>query len=109
MNENPLQRPMLYILKGDEPVAVTDEDVWIRFMAEENRKIRVTECGPLVVSTVFMAIDHALEGRPELFETMVFVDGEGGEFLRCFTYHEALEQHKKMCLAVGLSDLLTDD
>lgn len=73
----------------------TDED-W----EGGNRIVKQEDVGPYFVSTVFLMLDHGFgdEGRPVLFETMVFKDGSGHDedMERCCTWDEAVEQHKRM-------------
>jgi hypothetical protein len=52
------------------------------------------------VSTVWLGIDHAREGRPLIFETMVFPDEDNYSELdvaRYSTRAEALAGHDAMC------------
>ena len=85
-----------YILEGKEVVAIEDVLVWGAWFETADRKIARTEVGGLVVSTVFLGLDHAFGGGPPLlFETMVF-DGEEEETERYHTYDEAVEGHEKM-------------
>ena len=81
----------------------------------EARRIGLTEIGPYVVSTVFLALDHSFgEGPPVLFETMVFTKSAWEadrsdpdrelllEFdcVRYCTLQEAQNGHVEMCLLV---------
>lgn len=50
------------------------------------------------ISTVFLVIDHGWTNNPDdapiLFETMIFADSDGEEYLtRCCTKEQALEMH----------------
>ena len=93
-----------YILDdNDNPVETTTLE-WGRWM-EENRdrkRIALDSVGAIMVSTVFLGLDHNFMGigAPLLFETMVFADPEKS-MLEDYTerYHtktEALEGHKRI-------------
>ena len=87
-------RRMKYILKHRKPIPCNDILKWSRWFETKHRRIRRTEVGEVVISTVFLGIDHALSGPPELFETMAF-DKEMNELHceRCSTHRQALNQH----------------
>lgn len=94
-------RPLLYILADDGeavPVPCDDREVWGRRFACD-RGVALTTIGELIVSTVFLAMDHGIGvGPPELFETMIF-RGELGENplayqVRYATRAEALQGHE---------------
>jgi hypothetical protein len=63
--------------------------------------------GVVVVSTVFLGLDHSFgEGPPLLFETMVFVNDMSGRWMdRCSTWAEAERQHGRGVI-VGLRYLV---
>jgi hypothetical protein len=64
----------------------------------DNRTVAKTEVAAgIVVSTVFLGLDHQIgEGPPLLFETMVFNDyGDDGQQYRYSTWDEAEAGHKK--------------
>jgi hypothetical protein len=92
-----------YILKGREPVRVYDVLVWAKWFEKAPRHVGRTEIRPgVVVSTVFLGIDHSFGfGPPLLFETMVFRDDHGDEEERCSTWEQAEEQHKCVCERVA--------
>ncbi len=80
-----------YNLEGDTPVPVSAEKVnW------KNRwqiKTTVNDC---TVSTVFLALDHAVDGEPPiLFETMIFGGLLADDGERYSTKAEAEEGHNK--------------
>src|SRR5215468_4686936 len=63
--------------KLDGKLAVPCDDVieWGQWMETANRRVALTEVGPLRVSTVFIGLDHnffAHSDRPLIFETMIF-------------------------------------
>jgi hypothetical protein len=56
----------------------------------------------IVVSTVFLGLDHAWAGGPPLlFETMVFNGPLNDEQRRCATWDQATAQHRKTVEEVG--------
>lgn len=95
---------MLYILKGKTPICV-DQDI-SKYPDANERIIVRSERGDLLVSTVFLGMDHSWgNGDPILFESMTFKDGSQFEELGCeryTTYDDAIEGHIRMCkLAFG--------
>lgn len=97
-----------YILKDKKPVRVDDFREYVMWMEnDKNRIIEHTEIGDILVSTVFLGIDHRMSfgpsGPPILFETMVF----GGEFdqhqKRYSIYDKAKEGHNEICDMVLLT------
>lgn len=86
----------LYILgPGHVPVPVSDVLEWGKWMAGADRRVARDRIEPdIEISTVFLGIDHAYDGRgPVLFETMAFDDYGGGETHRYATWDEALAGH----------------
>ena len=72
---------------------------WAKCFESNNRDIAKTKIGEnILVSTIFLGIDHGhgAMGRPVLFETMVFRNGEGEEMDRCCTWEEAEVMHEEM-------------
>jgi hypothetical protein len=70
---------------------------------EKFKRVAKTQCGPYVVSTVFLCIDHGFgqSEKPVLFETMIWSDKKAdkeGEFFehqwRYHTWQEAVEGHE---------------
>lgn len=94
-----------YILVGQTPVPCEDLLTWARWIEEneEARRVFWTRVLDTVdVSTVFLGLDHGFGGRPLLFETMAFWDGEHGEeMMRCSTWSEAERQHAAMIRRVA--------
>lgn len=90
-----MSRPYMYILVDKQPISVTDVIVWAMFM-EGNRTVEKTSIGDILVSTVFLGLDHNYSPDPTaiLFETMIF----GGDFddyqRRYATWEQAEHGHK---------------
>ena len=83
-----------YILIGKIPVPVSF-DRWIKSFDQENRVVRSLKIGKFHISTVFLGLDHAWNGRsPLLFETMIFGGHIDSEYqTRCSTYKQAVRGH----------------
>jgi hypothetical protein len=89
-----------YILDGTKPVRCDDLSTWSAWFERANRDVAKTVVGGMMVSTVFLGIDHNFldHGPPVLFETMVFADAETfdddlGQWRYC-TWGEAEEGHR---------------
>ena len=92
-------RPMAYLLHGRVVVPVPMRDWTLQPIAV--RRVAEDRVGNVWVSTVFLGLDHGwVEGRPILFETMVFaVDDEDGADLhqeRYATWDEAAAGHARI-------------
>jgi hypothetical protein len=86
-----------YILNGHEPVEVHDIMVWAEAM-NGDRRVEQTHIGDILISTVFLGIDHSHgSGPPILFETMIFGGKHEGYQERYATWDEAVEGHKRAC------------
>lgn len=87
-----------YILdEAGNPVVCDDLLTWAQWM-EENQPHIVAQThlkGDVLVSTVFLGMDHSWgDGPPLLFETMVFHDGDGTDQYRYPTREDAWEGHR---------------
>ena len=94
-----------YILVGQTPVRCPDLLTWGRWFETEDRQVARTIVMGVLVSTVFLGLDHRFfgDGPPILFESMAFWPGEGGEEqVRCATWSQAERQHQTMCRYVAL-------
>ncbi len=63
-----------YILdKNGKPVPEPDLMKWAKWLERSNRILARTPIGKVVVSTVFLGLDHSFfEKKPVLWETMIF-------------------------------------
>jgi hypothetical protein len=74
----------------------------------EKRLVAWTTLGDYTVSTVFLVFDHAIEGDPVLFETMLIHDkkGYGEDLIRYKTWEDALIGHqvevKRLMVTYGI-------
>ena len=87
-----------WILEGHNIVHEPDLLKWGKWMETADRHVALTERDDVRISTVFLGLDHSLwdGGPPILFETMVFINGDGGEMERYATWDEAVEGHANM-------------
>lgn len=76
-------------------------DEWTNAMRGVDSTIEKTEIGEVLVSTVFLAVDHNFSfndnSNPILFETMVFGGKCDGKQERYATLGEAKYGHTKWC------------
>ena len=86
-----------YILDGKTPV-LCDLMTWAEwFETPGNRTVAKTKIADVLISTVFLGLDHSWgEGPPILFETMIFGGKLDQEQERYSTWDEAEEGHKQM-------------
>jgi DNA polymerase III epsilon subunit-like protein len=91
-----------YVLDGHTAVPCNDLLEWGRLYESQERHVARTELnGGVVVSTVFLGLDHAFGGGPPiLFETMVFgTDDDMCE--RYSTWNEAQAGHDAIVAALA--------
>jgi len=71
---NPHTYIFTYILDEDgNPIPEKDPLKWADWFETTNRTVKKTQVGKLLVSTVFLGLNHAFDGGiPLLYETMVF-------------------------------------
>lgn len=105
------KRPKFYVLVNRVPVPELNLTSWSNMFGTFDRTVRKSEgkitldgnnMGEITVSTVFLGIDHAVQGPPMLFETMVFGGPSDGEQDRCSTWEAAEKMHEAMVLKVKL-------
>lgn len=88
-----------YILDDDgQPRRIDDALEWARKFDDEMKIIKHDHVGEILVSTVFLGLDHNFGGKgpPVLFETMVFGGPLDEEQERYCTREEALAGHAAM-------------
>lgn len=92
------------ILEGREVRLVDDLMEWAAWYGTALRHVGLYETEELMVSTVFLGLDHGWGNEPMWFETMVFrkVDGDVDwtelDMDRCQTYEEAEEMHHRLVM-----------
>lgn len=90
-----------YILEDKTPVQVAGVKEWAEKFQGSSSVARDT-FGKVLVSTVFLGLDHSWTGgKPLLFETMIFGGKHDGYQTRCSTWDEAIEQHEEACKLVS--------
>lgn len=97
-------RSHCYVLEGHTPVAV-DTMTWALWFNKAGRYVAHDEPSPGVeVSTVFLGLDHnhAEEGPPILFETMIFGGEHNESQWRYATWDEAEAGHKAVVEMLAL-------
>lgn len=84
-----------YTLLGRLPVPCADLAAWHHRLGSDDWNVDRTDVGCLSVSTVFLGLDHSWgDGPPQMFETMIFNDGEPEDYqTRCATWDEAEKMH----------------
>lgn len=84
----------IYKLDGKIPIPGTLDD-WRKLIDTGAHILWQDPVGDLLVSTVFLGIDHNFgpPGPPVLFETMIFGDDDEKYQERTTTYELAREQH----------------
>ena len=102
---------MHYILNEDNIVIPATLDDWVNYFETGGRVVVQSEAEVvrpdgseynIIVSTVFLGLDHRYEGKgaPIIFETMVFGGKLDQAEDRCSTYKQAQRMHTKMCAKV---------
>jgi len=92
-----------YILDADErPIEEPDLLTWARWMeSHPHREVARDTAGEVLVSTVFLGLDHNLFGGPPiLYETMVFGGPLDQEMDRYATRDQAIAGHAAMLARV---------
>jgi hypothetical protein len=82
----------------NNPVPCPDILEWGKFFQQKKRRrVARTKVGDVLVSTVFLGLDHNWgDGPPVLFETMVFDGDLDQEINRYPTWDEAVKGHEEM-------------
>ena len=84
-----------YILK-DKKIIPVDLMTWAKWFETDERVIKQTKIGDVKISTIFLGIEHGYEdGKPLLFETMIF-GGDHDQYQERYTsYEDAENGHEK--------------
>lgn len=94
---NPNQPGLDYYILVNGEVVSADLIKWAEFFEDiENRRIGRNEHNQTLVSTVFIGM------HDQMFETMVFVDGDEKDCVRTDTLDKAREIHREACLQWGV-------
>jgi hypothetical protein len=87
-----------YILTDDRKAVECNLMDWAKWleMAKSKRVVRQDTIDGVLISTVFLGLDHQWgEGPPLIFETMIFNGEHDGRQERSSTWDEAEEMHKQ--------------
>lgn len=95
-----------YILDADhQPRREPDLLTWARWYETADRRVALTECGEVRISTVFLSLPLLDDqGPPLLFETMVFGGSTDRDAEHYSTWDEAVAGHEKIVREVKRSD-----
>lgn len=94
-----------YILVGHTPVPCDNIHQWGNWFEKSRdlRRVARSKKGNVVVSTVFLGLDHSfVPGRVELFETLIFGGKHDQDIFRYATWEEAERGHKRVCKRLGI-------
>lgn len=88
---------MMYVLDHHTPVPTTDAMAWGKlFNDPKYRTVKKDVIGDILVSTVFLGLDHGYgSGKPVLFETMIFGGDHDDYQVRYCTWEEAEAGHER--------------
>jgi hypothetical protein len=90
-----MKRSQYYILAGKVAVPCGVE-TWATYFENADRTLMRSSQGGVVVSTVFLGLNHNIFGGPPLiFETMIFGGDRDGEMERYSTWDDAIAGHNK--------------
>lgn len=86
-----------YILEGHTPMPC-DFLTWARWFDAADRTVAETTVGRARISTVFLGQDHNWlhDGRPVLFESMIFGGPGDGQMMRYSSWEDAVAGHQLM-------------
>lgn len=88
--------PGYYKLNADHSITeLARVEEWAKSFDIDSRRVALDSAGDIEISTVFLGLDHSFgEGRPLLFETMIFGLPDGEEYQhRYSTWDEAVRGH----------------
>lgn len=88
-----------FILVNREPVAVAPDAWWPWFKDNRERIVAQEDVGDYWVSTVFVGLNTHVHGKPQLFETEVYVRGQTTHRITSATWDEAVQEHARTCQA----------
>ena len=89
--------------KDNTPVGCSLEDFSGVFDLTDKRRVAKDVSGDVVVSTVFLGLNHNYGADPPiLFETMIFGGEHDEDQWRYETWNQAIEGHKHACSVAGI-------
>ena len=85
----PIHNIDTYILVDNKPVPCSDDYLLGEFFNSTKKNLFTDSVENFVVSTIFLIFDHSIvSDTPELFETMVFKDGEDYNITTRYTSYD---------------------
>lgn len=94
---------MQYTLDGHLPKPCNDVLEWANWYQSTDRHVAKDEQNGILVSTVFLGLDHSFGGGPPiLFETMIFGGKHDEDQWHYATWEDAEDGHKKACALAGI-------
>ena len=96
-----------YILNAaGAPQAVHDVRTWGAWLETADRLVAQDQFGDVVVSTVFLGLDHRVgaDGPPVLWETLIFGGPLDGEQRRYTSRADAEAGHTELCIAAATTE-----
>jgi hypothetical protein len=102
-------RHIYYILDTEHKAIPCDLEQWSNWF-ETDRRVAQSRVGNVLISTVFLGIDHRWtgDGKPLLFETLIFNGLRDGYLRRCSTWEEAEHQHQDALKLVSQDQKMED-
>lgn len=80
-----------------------DMMTWVQAFEDDEGIVARSESGDVLVSTVWLGLDHSFgDGPPLIFETMIFGGEHDEDQWRYSTEAEALEGHRRACEIAGV-------
>lgn len=96
------EQAVLFYDRQGEPLEIAKADELLGDI--DYKRVARDEIGPYVISTIWLGVDHGWDGdgRPVIFETMVFGPGDVGDIdlVRYCTEDEARAGHEEVCLLI---------
>lgn len=87
---------MHYILDDKHNAVAVSLLEWAKWFETASRRVKETNVGDIRISTVFLGLDHSFgEGKPLLFETMIFGGEHNQDMDRYSTWQEAEDGHER--------------
>lgn len=85
-----------YILDANGNPQPCDLETWAKWFEKAQRHVAIDNIGKVVVSTIFLGLDHSFgQGKPVLWETMIF-GGPHDQYMDRYTSkEEAIAGHAK--------------
>lgn len=95
---------MMYAMLIDGNVQQCGDRKWSKWFETADRVVRKTQIGDVLVSTVFLGINHGDFANPLWFETMVFGGEHDGDCWRYSNMSKAIEGHANALKEIGLGE-----